>query len=295
MVYSLIENNIDSISTEHNQEPHLDMKENNPLVTILMTVYNSESFIKETIQSLLNQSYKNTEILIINDGSTDATKSTILDFKNDKIHLVDNPKNLGITASANIGIGLAKGKYIARIDADDTCHPERISKQVLLMEKDPSIDICFSWIDNIDVSGKFLSVWSEDRKYTTVSQIKKQLPKNNCLANSTSFGKRSTFEACLYNEEAKLWEDYELWLHMLIKGYKIAKIPEALVQYRMHSESISADVRGSEMKNLNQRLTTFKLALQHKPNDKFVYFQILLSTVKLTLKIKRRELKAKLR
>ena len=113
----------------------------NPLVSIILPAYNCEKFIRKTIHSLINQTYSNFELLVINDGSTDATTSIIQSFKDTRIQLIQNEKNKGLIYTLNKGIELSKGKYIARIDADDICLPERLQKQVNWLEKNTQIAI----------------------------------------------------------------------------------------------------------------------------------------------------------
>src|SRR6187397_2012165 len=104
-----------------------------PLVTVLMSVYNAEKYLREAIDSILNQTYRNFEFIIINDASTDGSEAIINSYKDERIRLISNSQNLRLTASLNKGIDLAKGKYIARMDADDASLPERLQKQVTFM------------------------------------------------------------------------------------------------------------------------------------------------------------------
>ncbi|TNE70794.1 glycosyltransferase family 2 protein, partial [bacterium] len=112
-----------------------------PVITCLMSVYNGEEFLREAMDSILDQTYTNFEFLIINDGSTDDTVPIIESYDDPRIRLIHNEVNIGLTKSLNKGIGLAKGEYIARMDADDISLPERFERQieVLLNSK---IDIC---------------------------------------------------------------------------------------------------------------------------------------------------------
>ena len=116
---------------------------NNPLVTIFMAVYNVENFIKDSLESILNQTYKNFEFLIVNDASTDHSSEILqlYEKKDKRIRVIHNKHNMGIPYTRNIGLKEANGKYIAIMDADDIALPFRIEKQVLFMENNPEIDV----------------------------------------------------------------------------------------------------------------------------------------------------------
>ena len=117
-----------------------------PLVSVILPVYNCESFIHETVESILNQTYIDFELLIIDDASSDETVMKIKQFEDDRIKLIEKPENTGYTNSLNQGIKLAKGKYIARMDSDDICEPNRFEKQVKMLENRPELIVCGSAI-----------------------------------------------------------------------------------------------------------------------------------------------------
>src|SRR5580698_9685158 len=110
---------------------------NNPKVTVLMPVYNGEKYIKEALESILQQTFIDFEFLIINDGSTDNSVSIIKSFNDNRIRLIHNEKNSGLVYSLNKGIGLSNGEYIARMDCDDVSIPERLEKQVGFLNSNP--------------------------------------------------------------------------------------------------------------------------------------------------------------
>lgn len=112
-----------------------------PLVSVILPAFNAEMFLRESISSILNQSLKNIELVIINDGSTDSTEDIIKSFSDNRIVYLKNTINLGIIKTLNKGIDNAKGKYIARMDADDISMPNRLKRQIEVLENDESIDI----------------------------------------------------------------------------------------------------------------------------------------------------------
>ena len=122
------------------------MIESSPIVTVLMPVYNAEKYLAEAINSILNQTFTNYELLIINDGSTDKSEEIILKYSDKRIRYIKNDKNIRLVATLNKGIELAKGKYIARMDADDISVPTRLEKQITLLENNEDIGVCGSFL-----------------------------------------------------------------------------------------------------------------------------------------------------
>ena len=118
---------------------------NYPTVTVLLSVYNGERYLRESIESILNQTFTDFEFLIINDGSTDDSRRIISSYDDPRIQLIDNEQNIGLSQSLNKGLKLARGTYIARQDADDISEPERLAKQVSYMDRNPHIALLGSW------------------------------------------------------------------------------------------------------------------------------------------------------
>jgi glycosyltransferase involved in cell wall biosynthesis len=204
-----------------------------PEVTVLMSVYNGETYLHEAIESILNQTFSNFEFIIINDASTDNSIQIIQHYQDKRIKLIHNQKNLGLTKSLNKGLKLAKGKYIARMDADDISLPERLEKQVNFMNNRPEIGICGTWF-------QFSSENKIKRHPTTHKEILTALFDNNAIGHPTSMLRKSIltdFNLC-YNETFLAAQDYELW----VRGAKVtqlANISEVLVFYRSHKEQVS--------------------------------------------------------
>ena len=119
-----------------------------PNVSVVMPVFNGEAFVKEALESILNQSFKQFEIVVINDGSTDKTQEIVtrLASKDARIRLINHPKNSGLIPCLNEGLELAQGNYIARMDADDIAHPIRLQRQFEFLESNPQVIVCGSYI-----------------------------------------------------------------------------------------------------------------------------------------------------
>jgi glycosyltransferase involved in cell wall biosynthesis len=223
----------------------------NPKISVLLPVYNCELYIKETIDSILEQTFSDFELLIIDDCSTDKTVSIIKEFSDKRICLIEKEKNSGYTDSLNFGISIAKGKYIARIDGDDICLPERFAKQVHFLEKNPAIILCGTAI-------KFIGSTSGHLFYpTTHEEIKiclfSFLP---TFAHPTIMGKKEIFEKCKYDRNFEPAEDYELWTRFVQEG-EGANLNEVLLQYRVHPNQIS--VTKKNIQDLNAYKSRLKM------------------------------------
>ncbi len=117
-----------------------------PKISVVLPVYNSEKYIAEAVQSILDQTFTDFELLIINDASTDGTLQILESFKDDRLKIINNPTNLKVVKSLNKGLELAQGEFIARMDADDIAYPQRFEKQIAYFKKYPQVDVCGTWV-----------------------------------------------------------------------------------------------------------------------------------------------------
>jgi len=212
---------------------------NFPAISVVLPVYNGEKFLYKAIQSILTQSFTDFELIIINDGSTDSTDTIIQSVTDVRIIYVKNEVKKGLVYSLNKGIDLAKGKYIARMDADDICLPERFSRQRSFLETHEDIALVASTVIFINEKDQETGVWDLDRKAISSADIKKIMPFKNCIAHPSVMMRSGYAKAFGYRRRQRNIEDYDLWLRFLNRGYSIAKIEEPLLLYRMHSESIT--------------------------------------------------------
>jgi glycosyltransferase involved in cell wall biosynthesis len=215
-----------------------------PLVTVLMPVYNSELHLKEAIESILNQSYKKIEFLIINDGSTDNSEKIILSYSDSRIRYLKNEINLKLIKTLNLGIKAAKGKYIARMDADDISLSKRIEKQVLYLEKHEEIGILgcdFEIINKNNNDARFNRLIKTVKYPTENAIIKFNLIFNNVILHPATMFKKEIFNVhnIFFEEEYLHVEEYRLWTKYINKT-KFANLPETLFLYRVHEKQISS-------------------------------------------------------
>lgn len=206
----------------------------NPLVSILMPVYNGEEFLKEAIDSILNQTYKNFEFIIINDGSTDSTEDIILSYNDKRIRYFKNSTNIKLIATLNKGLTLCQGKYIARMDADDVALPQRLEKQVVYFENHPEVGVLGSWVQILDLKNNRTISFLQGN-----SNIRLKLFFNNYLHHPTVMLRNSVIQKHhLFYPKILHTEDYAFWI-LLAKYTKFDIYPEILLQYRIHNTNIS--------------------------------------------------------
>jgi len=242
----------------------MDNKTNRPLISVVMPTYNGEAFIAKAIQSVLDQTFTDFEFIIVDDGSTDATASIIASFNDSRILSIKKESNTGIADCLNIGIEAAKGIYFARMDDDDTCHRERLSKQIKYLETHKNVIVCATNDQNL----------GGNRPYLSDLQIKIGLMFRNVLIHASVMMPMSIFDTYSYNTKMVPSEDYDLWSRILKEG-KFHKLSEPLMQIRYSSDGQTATRRHEQLK-LNvgickRFLKNYGFALE--PNDEYLLHQ----------------------
>lgn len=219
-----------------------------PIITVIMPVYNTEKYIQAAIQSILNQTFTDFEFLIFNDGSTDNSLKIIQSFKDKRIRLFNSKKNSGLVIHLNEGIKLAKGKYIARMDADDIALPKRFEKQVKFLETHPNHGIVGSSCRIINEKGELTSrIWKVHPKLDT---IKAELLFYPPFAHPSIMMRTQIAQLFYYNPQCYIAEDYYLWLE-ISKNHLLGNLPEILLYYRVHSNNISKKKHTIKSQSLN--------------------------------------------
>ncbi|WP_118847603.1 glycosyltransferase family 2 protein [Neisseria lactamica] len=236
-----------------------------PLVSVLICAYNAEKYFAQSLAAVVNQTWRNLEILIVDDGSTDGTPAIARRFQEQdgRIRIISNPRNLGFIASLNIGLdALAKsgmGEYIARTDADDIAAPDWIEKIVGEMEKDADIVAMGSYLEILaEENNKSVlaaiarngEIWKNP---LTHQEITSAFPLRNPIHNNTMIMRRSVIDGGLRFDPAYIHaEDYKFWYDVSKLG-RLANYPKALVKYRFHQDQTSSKY------NLQQRRTAQKI------------------------------------
>jgi glycosyltransferase involved in cell wall biosynthesis len=207
-------------------------------ITVLMSVYNGEIHLKEAIDSILNQTYRDFEFIIVNDGSTDNSEKIILDYKDNRIKYIKR-ENGGLSAALNTGLFAAKGKYIARMDADDISYKYRLEKQLSFMEENDHVVALGAGITYMEENGD--QIFSYVNSMTS-SQIRENILKMCPIAHPTAFYKRDIALKCggYYEKIKQYFEDHLLFKKMLKYG-DLANLNESLLNYRLVSTSITSN------------------------------------------------------
>lgn len=201
-----------------------------PLVSVVMTIYNGEQYLKEAISSVVKQSYKNLEIIVIVEaGTTDNSLDILRQFKDNRIRTAVNKNRLGLSDSLNKGLEMAKGKYIARLDDDDVCAPDRFEKQVKLMERYPQIGMCGTNGYIIDKNGYITDITELPCKPIILKML---LYIGNYFLSSSVMIRREVIRKYHLCYSGNVSEDYLLWSQIAAKT-SICNIPEYLVAYRI--------------------------------------------------------------
>ena len=218
-----------------------------------MSVFNGEKFIKEAIDSILTQTYTNFELLIVNDSSTDATLDIITSYDDKRIVLINNIENLGLTKSLNKGMVLSKGKYIARQDADDISHENRLLKQVTYLESNPEVTILGTQSHIINKKGEILSPPIGWKRPVNKNSIRWFCMFDSPFYHSSVMMKRDVIQEQFdgYNENYRTSQDFELWSRVVYK-YDCANLDEKLISFRYHNSSISKNYNSDSIKRMKQ-------------------------------------------
>lgn len=218
----------------------------NPLVSIIMGVYNEEKTIAKCIDSIINQTYTNWEFIICNDCSNDRTLEIISEYakKDNRIKVISNKQNKRLAASLNECLKIAKGKYIARMDADDECLPKRLEVEVNFLEKHKTIDLV----------GCNRIIFDEQGEYGIRKSIehptKNILIKGSPFAHPTIMAKKEVYDVLggyTVDKSTMRAEDIDLWIRFFAKGYKGYNIQKVLYRYRegrndLYKRSIKAAI-----------------------------------------------------
>lgn len=207
-----------------------------PKVTVLLPVHNAAEFLGESIPSILVQTFKDFELLVLDDGSTDASVEIVSGFADSRIRLERNPDNLGIAMTLNRGLDLAKGDYIARMDADDRACPERLARQAEYLDRHPQIGVLGSWVRLFGSQPPVV-----ERQPVGADAVRAGLVFDNPLFHPTVMMRRSVLEehGLRYDPFFSRTEDFELWSR-LSRHCGLDNLPRVLVEMRAHGANITA-------------------------------------------------------
>jgi hypothetical protein len=217
-----------------------------PKVSVVMSVYKGERYLREAVGSILNQTFTDFEFIIVDDGSTDSTWDILTGYDDVRIRLVRNVENTGLTRSLNKGLALVEGQYVARMDADDVALPHKLEQQVAFLEKSPEVGILGTACQVIDANHRERGLW---RMPASDLLIRWTSLLNNPFLHPTVMIRRDllTQHGFKYDEAFRTTQDYELWMRML-QYTSGANLTEPLLQYRL-SEGITGSRRKEQLTN----------------------------------------------
>ena len=227
----------------------MDQNLKNPIVSVIMPAFNAEKYIGKAIESILNQTLTEFEFIIVNDGSTDRTEEIILSYQDHRIVYVKNEKNLKLVLSLNKAVRMARGKYIARMDADDISTKERLSIQLKAIEK-----------TGADVLGSAARYFGDFKKSHvkmmpgSLAEIKYCMLSFCPLIHPTIIAKAKVLKENPYSERYDNYaEDFALWAELIVKGYRILNITDICLHYRI-SHSQFTSLRFEKHSNLTHQI-----------------------------------------
>lgn len=214
-------------------------------VSVLTAIHNEEKYLHEAIGSILNQSFSDFELIIINDASTDNSGTILQSYNDSRMRVINNPQNLGLTKSLNIGLGLAEGRYIARMDGDDISMPDRLREQAGFLDKHPDVGLVGSSVVQIDEAGNKIV---DFRYETDMARLRRELYLNNQFCHgSVMFRKECIDKVHGYREEFRYAQDYDLYLR-IAESYDVANLEGFFYKWRFDPSSISIDKKLSQDK-----------------------------------------------
>ncbi|MDD5005706.1 MAG: glycosyltransferase [Candidatus Omnitrophica bacterium] len=216
----------------------------NSTISVVMTVFNGDKFIKEAIDSILNQTFSDFEFIIVDNASTDRTKEIVSSYNDRRIILIENDQNLGQTKALRIGIMRSRGKFIARMDADDISLPERLELQYKYLEKKGDVAVVGTWHEEIDKNGKHIKFF---KLPTDPLEIKCYLISPGelgyyCISHPTVLIRRNVLLETGFYNEAYRTQDYDLWVRV-VRKYKLANLDQFLVKHRITAKQQSKEFK----------------------------------------------------
>lgn len=261
---------------------------NYPRISVLIPVYNAAPFIAATIQAVLAQTFEDFELILLDDASTDNSAEIVAQFHDKRIIFARNEQNLGIAATRNKLAAMARGEYVAVLDHDDICRPERLKTQAVFLDSHPEIAMAGSWFElfcprTAPLPRRLLVnlgwVWRQPLFPTL-----KDAWRGNVLMHPTAMYRRRLFEerGICYNAAYTPAEDYDLVRQALEAGLKLANIPQVLLRYNLYGGNFS--LRRKEQMRAADRRIKEEIRSRLTPRPKFFYPYFLVMLQKLRLK-----------
>jgi len=207
-------------------------------LSVIMTVYNGEPFLRDAVECLLNQTYRDFELVVVDNGSQDASLKVLRGYEDSRLQIVELGQNIGRTAVLNVALGAARGSLVAVQDADDVSLPERLEKQVSWMSQHPNVVLLGTWCEYIDEGDNHIAYF---RPPTTHQEIVDAFAAHTPFIHSSVMYRRHPIEELGgYPTDFVHGQDGALWGHVICRGLEVANLPVGLVRARLHSGQLSA-------------------------------------------------------
>jgi glycosyltransferase involved in cell wall biosynthesis len=218
-----------------------------PIISVIIPVYNGEKTIKKTIESVLEQSFSDLEVIVINDGSIDSTEEIVKSIPDSRLKIFSYP-NAGLSASRNRGLSLATCEFVSFIDADDLWTSDKLESQMQALLANKSAAVAYSWTDYIDANGKFLRAGI--RAKITGDAYSKLLLSNFLENGSNPLIRKEAFTTVgNFDESLRAAEDWDMWLR-LADRYEFVVVPKVQILYRVSATSMSSNFKKQETESL---------------------------------------------
>ena len=238
-----------------------------PTVSVLMPVRDGEAYLGEALDSVFSQTFGDFELVVVDDGSRDRTPALLAACRDPRLVVITHDHSQGVARALNRGLDRCRGRYVARMDADDVTLPERLARQVAWLEAHPECGVVASLVERIDADGRPLTPWVDDRAALTRAEIRRFMPAASCIAHASVMVRREVFERHRYRPATPRAQDWELWLRLLAHGVVIDKLPEVLLRLRVHGGNTGRQIGRLERlvsKNAHTRVVYLGEALAQK-------------------------------
>ncbi len=228
-----------------------------PLVSVLMPVYKTAPYLREALDSMLCQTFKDFELIVLDDCSPDNAEEKLDAYDDSRIVRYKGEKNVGLSNVLNVGIEMARGKYIARMDSDDISLPQRLQVQVDYLEKHPDVDLVSV---GMRLFGAKEGTWIRE---LNPEKVKIEALFHSPVLHASSVWRKDTFEkqGLRFRQEMVPAEDYDLWVRAMLKGLKLVNLPEVLYKYRIHDAQATLQTDKTAAKSREVQMDYLQKAL----------------------------------